>query len=127
METFEWPEYKLCEPESKQKQLIHGFIERVWNQGRFSELPQFLDREFVDYSIPVISLQNIVGLRLYLKKLRANMIHKTIINAVFQIGDLIICDFSLSWENHAGQGTVQGHGIFRIRGSKILHHWEILQ
>lgn len=56
---------------STNKALISGFIRVIWNQGRLDRLENFLHEDFIDYSIPVKSLQNRTGTRLYLEKLRS--------------------------------------------------------
>ena len=110
--------------ELKHKSFIQKFIERIWNESRFEELPEFLHDQFVDYSIPVKSLQNHIGLKLYLRKLSESVSHHTEIDEYSEYDDLVICHITLKWNSGNQNGVLSGRRIFRIKEGKILHHWE---
>lgn len=108
------------------KALISRFIRIIWNHGRLDRLENFLHEDFIDYSIPVKSLQNRTGTRLHLKKLGSIFSHKTIVNSIIECEDLVICDFTLHWRHDKTEGSFSGLRIFRLKSGKILHHWEVI-
>lgn len=108
----------------KHKWFIQCFINRIWNERRLEELPNYLHDQFVDFSIPVKSLQNYVGMKLYLRKLFDNVSNYTKIDDYEEYDDLIICHFTLNWKSGSACGILSGRRIFRIKEGKILHHWE---
>lgn len=112
--------------ESTNKTVILSFIRAIWNEGRLDELGDFLHEDFIDYSVPIKSLQNRTGMKLYLKKLRSTFSHETRINHIVEYDDIIICDFTLNWQCNEGSGRFAGLRIFRIKCGKILHHWELI-
>lgn len=111
---------------STSRELILGFIRVIWNQRRLEKLGDFLHEEFVDYSIPVKSLQNRTGTRLYLEKLKSTFSHQTVVNNIIECDDLIICDVTLNWRTDEHNGSFAGLRIFRVKSGKILHHWEVI-
>ena len=112
--------------QSTNKALIFKFNRMVWNEGRFDKLDNFLHEDFVDYSIPIKSLQNRIGMKLYLEKLRSTLVYYTCIKNIVEYDDLVICEFNLVWHRGGDTGNLTGLRIFRIKSNKILHHWEVI-
>ncbi|MGV3603027.1 MAG: ester cyclase [Dyadobacter fermentans] len=112
--------------ESTNELVIQRYIQHIWNQDRLSELDDLLHKDFIDYSIPIRSLQNRTGIRLYLEKLRSTFHHHTVINKIVECDDLVICDFTLRWQCDGASDTFSGLRIFRMKGGRILHHWEVM-
>jgi len=113
-----------------------GFIENIWNQSRFDMLSDFLHPGFRDFSQPFFAVQNISGLRLYLKEIGKVFIHKTTIQDLTCEGEMvrlkIKIDFSLIEIPdliEAGQHvtSLAGYRYFKMSEGKILDHWEDLK
>nr|WP_295924426.1 ester cyclase [uncultured Dyadobacter sp.] len=111
---------------SANKAFILRFIRTIWNDGQLDRLGDFLHEDFIDYSVPIQSLQNRTGTKLYLKKLGSTFSHHTRVNKIVEYDDIIICDFTLNWRSGEGSGSFAGLRIFRIKCGKILHHWEVI-
>lgn len=113
--------------------LVVKYLNRVWNQKRFAELSVYLDDDYVDHSMPHVSVRNKDGLLLYLHELTRTVSHTTEIVGLTTLGELVICHIRISvsavcmTDEVSGRAEVfYGYRTFRMCNGKIAEHWEII-
>lgn len=118
------------------EQWVTGFIEDIWNSNRIEMLSKYLHEDFIDYSLPC-GLQNAKGLSAYLMELKKNICHKTKIQKLTVMQDLVVVDLKILLSpladpedielcNKAGE-TMSGYRMFKMLGNQIIAHWEFLE
>ncbi|WP_026632508.1 ester cyclase [Dyadobacter alkalitolerans] len=116
--------------ENLNQQCAVGFIEDIWNMGRFEKLSNYLHADFRDHSLPKFC-QNRFGLILYLKAVKKELRHHTSIEELTCEGELVVIRFSLLSSRRDSQqdekSVVRGYRYLRMRENKIIDHWEMIQ
>lgn len=120
-------------PANPDVDLVVKYLDRVWNQKRFSELPDYLDDDYVDHSMPHACVQNKEGLLLYLRELDQMVFHTTEVVGLTTLGELVICHVRINVsalckkdEVSGGAEVFCGYRTFRMCNGKIAEHWEII-
>jgi len=113
--------------------LVVEYIDSVWNQKRFAELSAYLHDDYVDHSMPHVSVQNKEGLLLYLGEMARTVSHTTEIVGLTTLGELVICHIRISVAALSTQADTcrvtevfYGYRTFRMCAGKIAEHWEII-
>jgi len=111
------------------RELIQRYIEEVWNKGNLDLIPELVDPNYIDHSIPFPGLE---GLKEWIQATSAAFNHQTIIEEqitenhssalritmrVKQIGE---------WRGIASSGKeaqTEGFRFYRLENGKIVEHW----
>ncbi|MCE7072569.1 ester cyclase [Dyadobacter sp. CY327] len=116
--------------ENLNQQCAIGFIEDIWNMGRFEKLGNYLHADFCDHSLPDFC-QNRYGLILYLKALGRELKHHTSMEEITCEGELVVIRFSLLSSRRTShqdeKSVVLGYRYLRMQENKIVDHWEMIQ
>lgn len=120
-------------PANPDVDLVLKYISWIWNEKRFAELSDYLHDDYVDHSMPHVSVQNKEGLLLYLRELARMVSHTTEIVELTTLGELVICHIRISvgalcLADGVSQRTeaFYGYRTFRIFNGKIAEHWGII-
>ncbi|HEV7379127.1 MAG TPA: hypothetical protein VGN64_04990 [Dyadobacter sp.] len=115
---------------------VEDFIEMVWNQSRLDLLNQYLHPAFRDYSQPFFAVQNTDGLKMYLRQLNGDVIHKTEILDVEIFKDVVILEVRLVLKLKCSDCAqkeseqllvIEGERRFTMRENLIYDHREHLE
>jgi predicted SnoaL-like aldol condensation-catalyzing enzyme len=116
--------------ENLNQQCAVGFIEDIWNMGRFEKLGNYLHADFCDHSLPDFC-QNKFGLILYLKAMGKELKHHTWIEELTCQRELVVIRFILlstcKNSNQDENSIVRGYRYLRMQENKIIDHWEMIQ
>ena len=114
---------------------VEGFIEEVWNNGRLDMLNQYLHPAFRDFSQPFFAVQNAAGLKMYLRQLNGDFIHKTEILDVDTFEDVVTLEVRLVLQLKSSDCAqkeceqlllIGGERRFTMRDNLIYEHKEQL-
>lgn len=110
-----------------------GFIDEIWNNGKFDKLENYLHPGFTDFSLPT-GLRNAAGLKAYLKELTGNINHKTTIQKLIIDQEFIILEVRIKLSAAAKpmskqfdekqHETITGYRILAMADQRIIGHWE---
>ncbi len=110
-----------------------GFIDEIWNNGKFDKLENYLHPGFTDYSLPT-GLRNAAGLKAYLTELTGNINHKTTIQKLIIDQEFIILEVRIKLSAAAKpmskqfdkkqHETITGYRILAMADQRIIGHWE---
>lgn len=115
------------------KNCAFGFIENIWNNGRFDKLSDFLHPAFRDHSMPFFAVQNESGLRQYIQKLSQEFTHKTVVDAFSCEGDMVALSITIELKSFQISGydylqdqpvVLRGFRYLRMLDGKIRDHWD---
>lgn len=122
--------------EKSDVECVTGFIEQVWNNGRLDMLNQYLHPAFRDFSQPFFAIQNSDGLKMYLRQLNCDVIHKTEILDVEIFTDVVILEVRLvlqlkrsdcAQKESEQPLVIEGERRFTMRENLIYDHREQLE
>lgn len=109
---------------------VRGFIEMVWNDNDLTNMNYYLHPGFIDHSIPFYSLQNQVGLILYLEELNARVYHQTAIVDLVAVQEFVVADIRICAVRIAADDLkpeiISGIRLFKMVDGKIMEHWEFM-
>jgi predicted SnoaL-like aldol condensation-catalyzing enzyme len=116
-----------------QEDCVRDFIERIWNEGIFSEMGQYLHQDFIDHSMPFHHFKNENGLLFYLQELSRRVRHHAVIVDLVVINNFILLDTRIhvtlvQSENEGEQYSenINAMRLFRMEDGKIKEHWEFI-
>ncbi|GAB3320886.1 ester cyclase [Larkinella ripae] len=121
--------------ETKNRHLVAGFIENIWNKNRFDSLDDYLHPDFIDHSLPPAFPATGVGLRQWVTATSESFEHQTIIEELVAEGDTCLLKFKMVvrqigvWrgiEPAGAEATVVGYRCFKVTDGKISQHWALL-
>jgi predicted SnoaL-like aldol condensation-catalyzing enzyme len=112
---------------------VRDFIDRIWNKCIFSEMEQYLHRDFIDHSMPFHHFKNQNGLLLYLQELNGRVHHRTVIVELIVLKNYVLLDtrihatpIQLETESEYHNEIINAIRLFRIQDGKIIAHWEFI-
>jgi predicted ester cyclase len=115
--------------------VIAAFIEQIWNQQQFDQLPFFLHPGFTDHSLPVPFPDNVQGLQQWIQATSQSFDHHTTIEQQITEGDRSVVKINMQlthigeWRGLAPTGKIasaKGFRLFRVHDGKIIEHWGLL-
>jgi predicted ester cyclase len=120
---------------AKNKQIVSGFIETIWNQRQFDQIGNFLMADYVDNSLPPSLPANAEGLKLWIVATGNSFSHNTTIQEMVAEDNKVMLKIDMALE-HIGKWreieptglTVHsiGYRYFRLENGKICEHWALI-
>ena len=116
-------------------QLVQEYMELIWNQQRFDQLPRLLHPAFHDHSLPPAFATTAAGVQAWVASTSTAFEHHTIIDEQVTEGEKSMLKIRMrlihigEWRNIPATGhTVEavGYRYFRLEDGKIREHWTLL-
>jgi steroid delta-isomerase-like uncharacterized protein len=115
------------------KEIYKQFVERVINEGRYELIPDLFDPGYLDHSAPPGAPGGLGGVAGVFRMFRGGFpdVHFTI-RTMLSEGDKVATRVTgtgtqtgpfMGLPPSGRQATWASHGIFRVRGGKIVEHW----
>ena len=115
--------------------LVKEYMELIWNQQQFDQLPRLLHPDFHDHSLPPALPTTATGVEAWVRGTSAAFKHRTTIDEQVTEGDKSMLKIRMQlthigqWRGIAATGrTVEavGYRYFRVEEGKIREHWTLL-
>lgn len=116
-------------------QLVQEYMELIWNQHRFDQLPRLLHPDFHDHSLPPAFPATAAGVQAWVASTSAAFRHHTITDEQVTEGEKSMLKIRMrlthigEWRGIPATGrTVEavGYRYFRLEDGKIREHWTLL-
>lgn len=116
-------------------QLVQEYIEVIWNQQRFDQMPRLLHPDYHDHSLPPALPTTAAGTEAWVRGTSASFAHRTTIDEQVSEGEKTMLKIRMhlthigEWRGIAATGrTVEavGYRYFRLEDGKIREHWTLL-
>lgn len=119
----------------KNKRLVAGFINEIWNQNHFPSIDLYLHENYTDHSLPAVLPPNKEGLMQWIIGTGKSFEHKTIIEEMVCENDKLILRIKLQlkhigvWRGLKPSGKevlATGYRCFKVSDNRILEHWGLI-
>ena len=120
---------------SKNKSIVTGFIEEIWNQNQFDKIDKYISADFIDHSLPPTLPADKDGMKLWIIGTGKSFEHKTIIDEIVCEDDKVMLKISMQlkhigvWrdiEPTLSQISPVGYRYYKLKDGKIVEHWCLL-
>lgn len=114
------------------RKLARDFVNQIWNEKRFDNLPNLVTDHFIDHSQPYTCVKNREGLKLYLEQLGKHILHHSIIKRITSLDDLVIVRICMQTSllntvsDRPKEEMFEIVRMFKIKNTRIAEHWEII-
>lgn len=111
--------------------LVHDFIDKIWNKQLFEKLDDFLHPHYQDYSLPPTFSNNKEGTKNWIIGTGLSFEHDTIIENQVTEGNYTIVKIKMKLKHIGSWRGIEATGIelqtigyrqFRIKNGKIIEH-----
>lgn len=119
----------------KNKKIVTGFIEDVWNNQNLKAIPLYIHDEYYDHSFIAGIPPAKDGLVMWIKNTSAAFEHTTHIESMLAEADQVAARIRFQvkhtgkWRNLEPTGKevmVKGFRYFRLKDEKIIAHWALI-
>lgn len=119
----------------KNKVIIKGFIEEIWNRGRFEKLDTYVHPRFRDHSLIPSLPPDKEGMMKWIQATGGSFEHRTIIEEMVCENDKVMLKVRMhlkhigKWRGIAATYSeidASGFRAYRLVGSKIIEHWALI-
>jgi predicted ester cyclase len=116
-------------------QLVQEYLELIWNQQQFDQLPRLLHPAFEDHSLPVTLPTTAAGVEAWVRGTSAAFEHRSVIEEQVTEGETSMLKLRMHlthigpWRGIPASGRhveVVGYRCFRVEAGKIRAHWALL-
>ncbi len=114
---------------AQNRELIQRYIEEVWNKGNIDLIPELVDQNYIDHSIPLPGLE---GLKKWIQATSTAFEHQTIIEEQITESNTSALRIILrvkhigEWRGIAAsdkEAQTEGFRFYRVANGKIVEHW----
>lgn len=117
------------------KKVVHEYIQTIWNQRKIESIDRFIADDYVDHSFVPAVPPTKNGLKFWIRNISEAFEHVTTIESIVAEGDEVAIRLSFAarhigkWRNIEATNRkvkVKGFRVFKLRESKIIAHWALL-